>query len=175
MRLEQGQVLPPRAATMLRLHYALVLLIVLLGICAWLPEAEGRLWPVRGANLLTALYLWHLAGLYMAPVFSLAGSANVAAGGRAEGGEEETGVAPGLGIALCIPLFAAAAALLLPLAAGATMLLLAVLVFAGIEHLPSQRRLWPVPWLAARRQQTQLLVVALASAAVAVWSVGQSY
>ncbi|MCH8544485.1 MAG: hypothetical protein LAT61_13025 [Alcanivorax sp.] len=170
MKLEQGQVLPPRAATMLRLHYALVLLVVLLGICAWIPEADGRLLPVRGVNLLTALYLWQLAGLYMAPVF--APSPDPAESPLSAG---EGGVAPGLGIALCIPLLAAVAALFMPLAGGAVLLLLAVLVFAGIEHLPSQRRLWPVPWLAARRQQTQLLVVALASAAVAVWSVGQTY
>ncbi|MBZ2188293.1 hypothetical protein K8B33_04255 [Alcanivorax sp. JB21] len=166
MRLEQGQMLPPRAALMLRLHYALVLLIVLLGICAWLPEAQGRLLLARGVNLLTALYLWQLAGLYMAPVFTPASGPDAA---------EDGGAAPGLGLALSIPLLAAAAAVFMPLAAGAVVLLLASVLLAGIEHLPSQRRLWPVPWLAARRQQTQLLVVALASAAVAVWSVGQVY
>ena len=166
MKLEQGQVLPPRAALMLRLHYGLVLVVVLLGVCVWLPEAEGRLLPARGVNVLTALYLWQLAGLYMAPVFALS---------RAPDGAGDSGAAPGLGMALSIPLLAAAAALFMPLAVGAGVLLLASILFAGIEHLPSQRRLWPAPWLTARRQQTQLLVVALASAAVAVWSVGQVY
>ncbi|WP_162925707.1 hypothetical protein [Isoalcanivorax indicus] len=172
MRLEQGQVLPPRAATLLKVCYSLVLLIVVLGICAWLPEGDGRLWLGQGVNLLVALYLWLLAGLYLAPLFAEdTADGKVQAQGQAQGQTQ----APGLGLALMLPLLPAAAAPLMPVAAGGITLLVAVLLLALIEALPSQKALWPASWYQARKQQTQLLVVALVSAAVAAWSVGMRY
>mgnify|MGYP000152972398 CR=1 FL=1 len=162
MRLEQGQVLPPRAAQLLKVCYALVLLVVLLGICAWLPEDQGRLWLGRGVNLLVALYLWLLGGLYLSPLFL-------------EPADSPDPQAPGLGLALMLPLLLAAAAPMLSVAMGGVLLLVAVLWLALIEALPSQKAQWPAAWSKARRQQTQLLVVALASAAVAAWSAGVRY
>lgn len=164
MRLEQGQVLPPRAARLLKVCYALVLLIVLLGISAWVPGDEGRLWLARAVNVLVALYLWLLGGLYLAPLF-----------GSPTGQGPEGHSAPGLGAALTVPLLLAAISPLMPPGVGAPVLLVAVLLYLLIEKLPSQAALWPVAWRTARRQQSQLLVVALASVAVAAWTAGQTY
>lgn len=160
MRLEPGTQLPVRAVRLLRIHYLFVLVVVLLGVLVWVPEAQGRLLPAHWACLIVSLYLWQVSGIYLAGLF-----------------ETDVAVQPasGFGLALSMPLMGTLLAWGMPEAVRAGVLLVALVWLALIEHLPSQRTRWPAAWLHARRQQTQLLAVALASIAVAVWSVGQVY
>ena len=160
MRLESGTQLPARAARLLRVHYLFVLVVVVLGVLVWLPEAEGRLLPARWACLMVSLYVWQVAGIYLAGLLQQ---------------EDATRPVAGLGLALSMPLAVSLLAWWLPEAGRAVVLLIALIWLALIEHLPSQRAHWPAAWLQARRQQTQLLAVALASVAVAAWSVGHMY
>ena len=160
MRLEPGTQLPIRAARLLRVHYLFVLGVVVLGVLVWIPEAEGRLLPAHWACLMVSLYLWQVSGIYLAGLFDVDAAAQPAGG---------------LGLALSMPLAVSLLAWWVPEAGRAGVLLIALIWLAVIEHLPSQRTRWPVAWLQSRRQQTQLLAVALASIAVAVWSVGQVY
>ena len=151
MRLESGTQLPARAARLLRVHYLFVLAVVVLGVLVWVPEAEGRLLPARWACLMVSLYLWQVAGIYLAGLFRQ---------------DDAPRPVAGLGLALSMPLTEAG---------RAAVLLIVLIWLALIEHLPSQRAYWPAAWLQSRRQQTQLLAVALASVAVAAWSVGHMY
>lgn len=160
MRLETGTGMPPRAVKLMRVHYALVVLAVLAGMAVWVPADTGRAAIAAWACMLATGYLWHVAGLYCAGLFER---------------EQSSQPVSGFGIALAVPLAMTLLAWALPLAFTVLLLLLALVLAALLERLPSHRSRWPEDWLTARRQQSQLLAVALASLAVALWTVGQSY
>src|SRR5690606_39380459 len=128
-----------------------VLGVGVVGVLVWVPEADGRLLPARWACLMVSLYLWQVAGIYLAGLFRQ---------------DDAPRPVAGLGLALSMPLTVSLLAWLLPEAGRAAVLLIALIWLALIEHLPSQRTYWPAAWLQSRRQQTQLLAVALASVAV---------
>ncbi|MCK0537559.1 hypothetical protein [Alcanivorax quisquiliarum] len=162
MRLETGtgSRMPARAVKMMRMHYALVLLAVLAGMAVWVPVDSNRAAIAAWACMLATAYLWHIAGLYCAGLF-----------------HEEQASQPvgGFGVAMAVPLLLTLLAWSLPLAFTVLLLLLALVLSALLERLPSHRSRWPAAWLNARRQQSQLLAVALGSLAVALWTVGQTY
>lgn len=160
MRLETGTRMPARAVQMMRMHYGLVLLAVVAGMAVWVPADSNRAAIAAWACMLATGFLWHLAGLYCAGLFH---------------DDEAVQPAGGFGIALAAPLALTLLAWAVPLIFTALLLLLALIFFAMLERLPSHQSRWPAAWLKARRQQSQLLAVALASLAVALWTVGQTY
>ena len=153
MRLESGMQLNHGQRLLLRAQYLLVLLVVLVALLVWLPAPEFVVQVARPGLLLALAYVWFVAGI------QVAGPALVARGD----------MLPGLLLALGPALLMALTALLLPLLQGTGLMFGAVLILRLVERAPSFAALWPAQWQRGRRQQTQLLLVALVSIWVAIW------
>lgn len=154
MRLESGAALGTAMVLILRFHYALVLLVALLGVLVWVPAPALAATVARPGIVLASLYVWQVAGMQLY---------HQALSGANAGGQ------PGLLAFLLLPLVMAALAPLLAPLAGTVLLLGALVLLYQPERTPSLSQQWPAAWRRSRYQQTQLLAVALASMAVYLW------
>ncbi len=154
MRLESGAGVSSAMALLLRFHYALVLLVALAGVLVWVPAPALAATVARPGIVVTAVYVWQIAGIQLYHQATLA---------------DNSGWQPGLLAFLLLPLGMAALALLLAPLAGAMLLLGALVLLYQPERAPSLSQQWPAAWRKSRYQQTQLLAVALASMAVYLW------
>ena len=153
MRLESGEQLGSGQRLLLRIQYLLVVATIVVAVLVWLPAPEFVA-PLATAGLLLVLaYIWFVAGLQLVvPVL-----------------KDRDDILPGV-LAVLAPAMAMAwAGLLAPPVWGAGLLFVAVLLQRLVERAPTFVALWPAQWQQSRRQQSQLLLVALASIGVAQW------
>jgi len=156
MRLEQGQGLPKQLRFLVVAHLVLVLLLVIISVGIWVPTGEQRLLITRFFNGLTGLYVLSMCSIY----FSAA---------------RQNQVQDGTQKALGLPLILAFIAQFFPNISGLLLLWLANGWLMLLEATPTHKSRWPVPWQTARRQQGVLLLVALTSTLVAVYTRGYVY
>lgn len=156
MRLEQGVGLPKQLRFLVVAHLVVVLVLVISSVGIWVPTGESRLVVVRFFNIAAGLYLLSMCGIY----FSAARQNDV-----------RDGTQKALGLSLALALVAQ----FFPNALGVSLLCLASGWLMLLEATPTHKSRWPLAWQTARRQQGVLLLVALVSSLVAVYTRGHFY
>lgn len=156
MRLEQGLGLPKQLRWLVVAHLVLVLILVITSMGIWVPMGEQRLLIARFFNLAAGLYVLSMCSVY----FSAARQNQV-----------QDGTQKALGLSVALALIAQFS----PSLVGILLLWFANGWLMLLEATPTHKERWPVPWQTARRQQGVLLLVALTSCLVAVYTRGYIY
>lgn len=156
MRLEQGVGLPKQLRFLVVAHLVVVLVLVISSMGIWVPTGDSRLVLVRFLNIVAGLYLLSMCSIYFS---------------AARQNEVRDGTQKALGLSLAL----AAVAQFFPNSVGVVLLWLANGWLMLLEATPSHKNRWPVAWQTARRQQGVLLLVALTSSLVAIYTRGHFY